>query len=155
MSLFVGVLSGLVTILMMHYLFLPYPANQTSVAEGDSVTISGIGDIEMSLYATDATEDTTLANGKYYHSTEPGVMPGYYELKTVIIPSRYQVTGASALLTLSGNGTVENPGVVQRQENITQVMTKMMFVVGFIIWFFTDSLVNRKPETEPEHRYAI
>ncbi len=126
-----GILAGLLSYLTTLFLFVPMAPHETVVYDGDIIQIAGNSPIIISLFSTDSTEPTILTqNDTIILITSPGVMNGYYEVRSTILPGEYHLKGSTATLSLSENATVSNPGVEKREMDIRWFIVKMMFVMG-------------------------
>ena len=131
-----GVFATLMTYFLALYLFVPMEPYETMVVDGDIIQIVGDSPIIISLFATDATEPTTLTQGNtVILTTSPGVMKGYYEARATIMPGEYHLKGSTATLLLSKNATGINPGVEKREANIKSILIKMMLIFGALLGF--------------------
>lgn len=145
-----GAMATGMSVLLFQFAFEPYPPNETSVAEGDVITITGETPIRLGLYASDADEPTILkGNDGLNIQTSPGVKEGYYEARGETTPQTLTVYGASGHLVVSEGATVTNPGVEKRQKELNTSMAKLMFGVGFLMAFVMHPILGRNEE-EPE-----
>lgn len=145
-SLGVSLLAIFMCIIALKINNSPVMPNTTDVGDGDTITITGPENIDISIYSENSIGPTTILNGNLIViSTKPRVKDGYYDIAGVIQPGIYQVSGSSAHLELQENAQIVNPDMVARTENINKKMLNFVFIFTFVIFFvIAGRMINLK-----------
>ncbi len=151
-SLGFSLLTTLLCSLLLRTIILPVPPNVSFLGNGDIIEITGPENIDISIYADEASSKTSiLSNGVVILSTEPRVKEGYYDIKGVIHPGTYQISGASAYLKLQENAQVTNKDMEKRTKDINKKMLDFVFILSLVVYFaFAPQMVNLNKTEETE-----